>query len=200
MAALFAWLFFTVFILALGSSLSDAAQRNITAAPGQNATLPCQLPNNKHTVYVKWSRPDLEPQYVLLYRDEQLDPERQHPSFRKRVELQDRQMKDGDVSLVLKNVTINDTGTYECRVDHGRKRIKRGSPLQTEPICIIHLHVAPPTNTATTAAITTGRGHFGLILALLVFALMIVLIVALTNGSVWKEKMKNSCSSSSSSC
>lgn len=144
MAALFAWLFFTVFILALGSSLSDAAQRNITAAPGQNATLPCQLPNNKHTVYVKWSRPDLEPQYVLLYRDEQLDPELQHPSFRKRVELQDRQMKDGDVSLVLINVTTNHTGRYECRVlQRAASRRKRRS-LTSDPICVVFLDVGPP--------------------------------------------------------
>ncbi|XP_039901981.1 uncharacterized protein LOC120742625 isoform X5 [Simochromis diagramma] len=65
---------------------------------------------------VEWSRLDLGDQYVLLYRDEQLYPDLQHPAFKNRVDLQDRQMKDGDVSLILKNVTTNDTGTYECRV------------------------------------------------------------------------------------
>ncbi|CAI5660076.1 unnamed protein product [Oreochromis niloticus] len=53
-------------------------------------------------------------------------------------------MKDGDVSLILKNVTINDTGTYECRV------VQRGpSPKKTviknSPISIIYLSVSPGT-------------------------------------------------------
>uniref|UniRef100_A0A3B3Z0W2 Ig-like domain-containing protein n=1 Tax=Poecilia mexicana TaxID=48701 RepID=A0A3B3Z0W2_9TELE len=96
------------------------------SVPGQIVSLPCRLPNNKPAVVVQWTRPDLEPEYVLLFRDEQPDPENQHPSFRKRVELQDRRMEDGDVSLLLSNVTTNDTGTYECRVFQreatGRKR------------------------------------------------------------------------------
>ncbi|CAI5660509.1 unnamed protein product [Oreochromis niloticus] len=67
-------------------------------------------------------------------------PDEQHPSFKNRVDLQDRQMKDGDVSLILKNVTINDTGAYECRVNvSGRNK---------DPISVIYLSVvAPPGQT-----------------------------------------------------
>uniref|UniRef100_A0A3B5Q662 Ig-like domain-containing protein n=1 Tax=Xiphophorus maculatus TaxID=8083 RepID=A0A3B5Q662_XIPMA len=84
--------------------------------PAQSVSLPCRLPNIKPAVVVQWTRPDLEPEDVLLFRDEQPDPENQHPSFRKRVELQDRRMKDGDVSLLLSNVRTSDSGKYECRV------------------------------------------------------------------------------------
>uniref|UniRef100_A0A3B4HAY6 Ig-like domain-containing protein n=1 Tax=Pundamilia nyererei TaxID=303518 RepID=A0A3B4HAY6_9CICH len=90
-------------------------QKTITAEPGQDVTLTCRAPN-KHIIVVKWSRADLGDEYVLLYRDGHFVPDDQHPSFKNRVDLQDRQMKDGDVSLILKDVTINDTGTYECRV------------------------------------------------------------------------------------
>uniref|UniRef100_A0A668VJN4 Ig-like domain-containing protein n=1 Tax=Oreochromis aureus TaxID=47969 RepID=A0A668VJN4_OREAU len=93
---------------------------DVTSEPGQNVTLPCQAPNNNITV-VKWSRAD---QCVLLYRDEQSDPEHQHPSFKNRVDLQDRQMKNGNVSLILKNVTTADNGTYECHVQKDGDSLK----------------------------------------------------------------------------
>uniref|UniRef100_A0A3Q2WAJ7 Ig-like domain-containing protein n=1 Tax=Haplochromis burtoni TaxID=8153 RepID=A0A3Q2WAJ7_HAPBU len=99
--------------------LSD--QTTITAESGQNVTLPCRAPNN-NIIVVKWNRTDLGDEYVLYYRDEQFDPENQHPSFKNRVDLLDgqmNQMKDGDVSLILNNVTINDTGTYKCHVVQG---------------------------------------------------------------------------------
>uniref|UniRef100_A0A3P9DBT7 Ig-like domain-containing protein n=1 Tax=Maylandia zebra TaxID=106582 RepID=A0A3P9DBT7_9CICH len=97
--------------------LSD--QKIITAEPGQNVMLPCRAPNNSSSITgVEWSRADLGDEYVLLYRDELFDPDYQHPSFKNR----DRQMKDGDVSLILKNVTINDTGIYKCRVFTGETR------------------------------------------------------------------------------
>uniref|UniRef100_A0A3P9B315 Ig-like domain-containing protein n=1 Tax=Maylandia zebra TaxID=106582 RepID=A0A3P9B315_9CICH len=92
--------------------LSD--QKTITAESEQNVTLTCRAANNNPISVVKWSRADLRDEYVLLYQNNNIDPENQHPSFEKRVHLLDRQMKDGDVSLILKNVTINDTGTYEC--------------------------------------------------------------------------------------
>uniref|UniRef100_A0A3Q3A354 Ig-like domain-containing protein n=1 Tax=Kryptolebias marmoratus TaxID=37003 RepID=A0A3Q3A354_KRYMA len=109
----------------------------ITAVTGQTITLPCGAPENRTVIVVEWSRTDLGSDYVLRYRDEQFQTELQHPSFKDRVDLQDRQMKDGDVSLVLKNVTINDTGTYECRV------VQRGE-RERKLIRIIYLEVSPP--------------------------------------------------------
>ncbi|XP_039464685.1 programmed cell death 1 ligand 1-like isoform X2 [Oreochromis aureus] len=117
----------------------SADQKNITAESGQNVTLTCRAPNNK-IIVVEWSRADLGDKHVLVYRDGQFVPDHQHPSFKNRVDLQDKQMKDGDVSLILKDVTINDTGTYRCHV-----LIEK--PWQWSNISIIHLHVAPPGQT-----------------------------------------------------
>uniref|UniRef100_I3JC62 Ig-like domain-containing protein n=1 Tax=Oreochromis niloticus TaxID=8128 RepID=I3JC62_ORENI len=90
-------------------------QKTITVESGQDVTLTCRAPNNNIRV-VEWRRADLKNEYLLLYRDGHPVPYHQHPSFKNRVDLQDRQMKDGDVSLILKDVTINDAGTYECYV------------------------------------------------------------------------------------
>ncbi|CAI5669689.1 unnamed protein product [Oreochromis niloticus] len=113
----------------------SADQKNITAESGQDVTLTCRAPNN-NIIVLEWSRADLGDKNVFVYRDGRpLDD--QHPSFKNRVDLQDRQMKDGDVSLILKNVTINDTGTYKCHV-------YMRETDSWELISIIHLHVDPP--------------------------------------------------------
>ncbi|XP_035984514.1 coxsackievirus and adenovirus receptor homolog [Fundulus heteroclitus] len=115
-------------------------QRIITAEPGDNVILTCRAAENKDVIVVEWSRTDLESDhYVLVYRDNQFFPEGQSPSFRNRVSLLD--VKNGDVSLVLKNVTTNDTGRYECRVDYARNNRRKRSLLDTEPISIINLTV-----------------------------------------------------------
>ncbi|CAI5678485.1 unnamed protein product [Oreochromis niloticus] len=145
-------------------------QKIITAESGQDVTLTCRAPNNNIIIVLEWSRADLGDEYVLFYRDEEFDPEYQHPSFKNRVDLQDRQMKDGDVSLILKNVTINDTGTYECRVvQRGTKRRKR-AVLDGDPISIITLKVDPPGQTG---------GPVGLIVGLIVPAVLLVAVVGL---------------------
>ncbi|XP_039861829.1 programmed cell death 1 ligand 1-like [Simochromis diagramma] len=122
-----------------------ADQKIITAESGQNVTLPSRAPNeNKTITVVEWSRTDLESEHVLLYRDEQFEPEEQHPSFKNRVDLQDRQMRDGDVSLILKDVTTADSGTYECRVFMGGKERRKRAHLKTDPISSIYLSVVDP--------------------------------------------------------
>uniref|UniRef100_A0A669D7U0 Ig-like domain-containing protein n=1 Tax=Oreochromis niloticus TaxID=8128 RepID=A0A669D7U0_ORENI len=109
---------FFFFFSFLSLTLTFAPRTGLSES-GQAVTLPCRAPNNNILV-VEWSRTDLKSDYVFLYRDEQSDPEDQHPSFKNRVDLQDRQMKDGDVSLILNNVTINDVGTYKCPCPHSQ--------------------------------------------------------------------------------
>ncbi|CAI5660617.1 unnamed protein product [Oreochromis niloticus] len=126
------WILLSAYLL--GCTSQD--QENITAESGQNVTLTCQARNySKETLL--WSRADLGDDYVLLYRDELFVADNQHPSFKDRVDLQDKQMKDGNVSLNLKDVKINDTGTYECCVvETGKFGLK--------PISSITLSVVDP--------------------------------------------------------
>ncbi|XP_035985231.1 tyrosine-protein kinase-like otk isoform X1 [Fundulus heteroclitus] len=111
---------------------------NITAEPGQNVTLPCRTPDSKPVVGVEWDRTDLGSEYVLLYRNNQFDLEKQHPSFKNRVDLKEGQIKDGDVSLVLKNVSTDDRGTYECLVVQTEINRRR------QTVLYINLDVVPP--------------------------------------------------------
>ncbi|XP_078101705.1 coxsackievirus and adenovirus receptor-like [Sander vitreus] len=115
----------------------------VVVNPGDDVTLPCQAADSSIRV-VEWTRPDLEPDYVLLYRDGHLDPTYQHPSFKDRVELVDRELKDGDVSLILKNVSSIDNGTYECRVASDGSRRKKRAIIDSEPIRTIRLQVTEP--------------------------------------------------------
>uniref|UniRef100_A0A3Q4M932 Ig-like domain-containing protein n=1 Tax=Neolamprologus brichardi TaxID=32507 RepID=A0A3Q4M932_NEOBR len=116
----------------MGRKIETQALEPLNASEsGQNITLTCQAPNN-NIIVLEWSRADLGRQYVFLHRDGLFVPDDQHPSFKNRVNLQDRQMKDGDVSLILNNVTTADSGTYACRaVMGGIKRRKRLS------VCVI---------------------------------------------------------------
>ncbi|XP_039908482.1 uncharacterized protein LOC120746965 [Simochromis diagramma] len=134
----------------------SADQKNIKAVPGQTVTLPCQAPKHRHIIVVKWSRRDLDTEYVLLYRDEQFDPENQHPSFKNRVDLQDKQMKDGDVSLILKDVTTADSGTYECRVVQTETNHGKRVYLKTDPI-IINLSVVLPDQKVNNITAESGQ-------------------------------------------
>ncbi|XP_035849842.1 coxsackievirus and adenovirus receptor homolog isoform X2 [Sander lucioperca] len=116
----------------------------LTVYPGDDVILPCRADDSSIRA-AEWTRPDLEePEYVLLYRDGHLDPTYQHPSFKDRVELVDRDLKDGDVSLILKNVSSIDNGTYECRVASGGSRRKKRGIIDSEPIRIIRLQVTEP--------------------------------------------------------
>lgn len=103
-------LFFSILVFV------SADQKTVLALPGQDVTLTCQAPDNKPVTGVKWSREDIRDKNVFLYHKERFDTTNQHPFFKNRVDLKDIQMKNGDVSLILKDANTADSGTYMCRV------------------------------------------------------------------------------------
>uniref|UniRef100_A0A667ZMP3 B30.2/SPRY domain-containing protein n=1 Tax=Myripristis murdjan TaxID=586833 RepID=A0A667ZMP3_9TELE len=77
---------------------------------------------------LEWTRTDLGT-YVFLYRDGHFDTSYQNPSFENRVELEDRHMRNGDLSVILRNVTRSDSGTYECRFSGAAYRRRRANTV-----------------------------------------------------------------------
>ncbi|XP_045929429.1 butyrophilin-like protein 1 isoform X1 [Micropterus dolomieu] len=125
---------FVLLLLLLSPAASDPDVVQVN--PGDDATLPCQV-HRAPIRAVEWTRTDPESP-VLFFRDGHTDT-----PFKGRVQLLDRDLKDGDVSLILKNVSSSDAGTYECRVAAGRSRSKRAL-IEEPPIRRIRLEVPDP--------------------------------------------------------
>ncbi|XP_047454091.1 butyrophilin subfamily 3 member A2-like [Mugil cephalus] len=88
----------------------------IVALVGADIVLPCHLQPaiDASDMTVEWSRPDLDPRFVLVWRDAQDLQSRKHPSFRSRTSLFTHELKQGNISLKLSSVKLPDQGTYRC--------------------------------------------------------------------------------------
>ncbi|XP_073330988.1 programmed cell death 1 ligand 1-like [Pagrus major] len=140
-----------------------ASETEVKVGPeelGKNVTLQCNA-SNINIKAVEWTRSDLvDPEYVLYYSNGHYDKTFQHSSFKGRVQLVDGDLKNGNVSLILKNVSREDVGTYECRVvTAGSRRKKRA--LRTEPISTVQLQVTEDQNGDTNGPNTNGPNNNG---------------------------------------
>ncbi|XP_053199228.1 coxsackievirus and adenovirus receptor-like [Scomber japonicus] len=134
--------------------LSCSVSEEQTVKSGDDVTLQCQGPEHEAITSLQWIRPDLKKKtekYVFFFRDHKIFEDYQHPSFRGRVQLMDPQMKNGDVSVILKNVNTKDSGTYECRVSVNNKK--------SELMNIINLKVK---DSGQTSGNTQTEGNLGL--------------------------------------
>uniref|UniRef100_A0A3B3E0L0 Ig-like domain-containing protein n=1 Tax=Oryzias melastigma TaxID=30732 RepID=A0A3B3E0L0_ORYME len=114
--------------------MEDDRLENITAEPGDDVTLTCDATNIEGDLVFEWNRTALQKgEKLFVYRDNKPYSEDQHESFKNRVFLKKNPTKNGDLS----NVTVNDTGTYECY-------ILKGSENRNTSICTINLEVSPP--------------------------------------------------------
>uniref|UniRef100_A0A3P9PFS1 Ig-like domain-containing protein n=1 Tax=Poecilia reticulata TaxID=8081 RepID=A0A3P9PFS1_POERE len=98
---------------------STTDELNRTAEPGQDVILPCEAPGNEDPEAAEWKKQD-DDEWLIYLRPNQSGSLSFGSSYEDRVDLQDRQLKNGNASLVLRNVTTNDSKTYECRVGRNR--------------------------------------------------------------------------------
>lgn len=201
-----------IFILKpLSCFLSPSDYKNIMSSLGQQVILPCNAPENMEVLAMQWSRCGLE-EYVLHYRDDQFDPDGQDPSYMGRVNLTNTHMQNGNLSMILMNMTTADIGTYECIA------FQRRSGMGRVVLSIINLNASqsgefvfmsnddtlkefsPPwlltihTNAffffstdegsrdEVSSGAATGRNHLGLIVSLSVIAGIILVVGILYIG------------------
>ncbi|XP_055369942.1 V-set and immunoglobulin domain-containing protein 8-like isoform X2 [Betta splendens] len=104
----------------------------VTVEPGDDVVLPCRDPRGGAVQGSEWRRPERGGEAVFWLNGRWLY---HHLSFKGRVDLRDPEVRDGDVSVVLKNVDLSDAGTYECHV-----KVDQGFEL----VSSIRLRVAAP--------------------------------------------------------
>ncbi|KAK2863487.1 hypothetical protein Q5P01_003020 [Channa striata] len=143
-------------------------QQQITVKTGDDVTLQCLDPRGGDIELLVWTRQDLE-EDVFVWKHGNMCEDYQHESFKNRVELRDSQMKDGDVTVILKNVNIKDTGTYECHVRNNDK------PTAPQLITNINLTVI---NSGAVVGGGDKDGHVGLLISLSAAAVVVVVTVA----------------------
>lgn len=169
------------------SNIARGEPTVVTAEVGQeNVILPCKCSDNRAMISgVEWTRPDYMTYYVFLHRDDHDVPEDQHPSFKDRVCLQDREMQEGNLSIILKNLTIYDNGLYEC---HVLTIIGNRKKIDVNQVSVVHLQVVPKDHTAGNA-ISMDTGHVRLLIGW-IFGVAGVLVSACAVGWVIHRKKK----------
>ncbi|XP_076738763.1 butyrophilin subfamily 3 member A2-like isoform X3 [Maylandia zebra] len=90
----------------------------ITATAGEDITLPCHLVpgENVAAMTLEWTRPDLDPRFVFLWRAGQDLINMKNPSYIGRSSLFTDELKHGNISLKLCKVKPADEGRYRCHI------------------------------------------------------------------------------------
>ncbi|KAK5875473.1 hypothetical protein CesoFtcFv8_026553 [Champsocephalus esox] len=162
---------FGVFVLGFSSALwsftaahaEDKGRRligpgqPIEASEGDDVILPCSVsPDyNVEDLTVEWSLPDLKPDpsdrlrrvdYVFVYRRRREEVHMKLRAFVGRTELFEDELKVGNISLKISNVTLADAGKYRCFIPKLEGGVKEA---------VVRLVVEPRANSTLTTETQT---------------------------------------------
>ncbi|KAK7877345.1 hypothetical protein WMY93_031949 [Mugilogobius chulae] len=99
-------------------------QRDSTAVLEEASELPCTCSVDREVTLLQWTRPDRN-KTLLVYRGGKRLKDYEDPKFTDRVQLKDPSLKNRDMSLILRNVTTDDKGKYECLADYKDEHVHR---------------------------------------------------------------------------
>lgn len=96
----------------------------IVATVGGDIILPCHLEPavDVAAMTLEWTRSDLNPIFVHVWRAGQDLVHTKHPSYQERTSLSVDELKRGNISLKLSKVKLSDQGTYHCYIPKLNKR------------------------------------------------------------------------------
>ncbi|XP_051251129.1 butyrophilin subfamily 3 member A2 [Dicentrarchus labrax] len=99
-----------------GQSQVVGPSQPIVASIGDDIILPCRLDPaaDASDMTVEWSRPDLNPRFVHVWRYGVELESKKHPSYKGRTSLSINNLRHGDISLKLSKVKVSDDGKYRC--------------------------------------------------------------------------------------
>lgn len=96
----------------------DPDSKEIKVKLGEDVILPYQSPTEAEIKLIEWTKLDpglSKVSDVFFYRDRNIQSN-QHKNYQGRVELNQKDIKQGSFSVILKNVTTKDAGTYKFDV------------------------------------------------------------------------------------
>ncbi|CAK6976824.1 butyrophilin subfamily 3 member A1-like, partial [Scomber scombrus] len=99
-----------------GESQVICPSQPIVATVGNDIIFLCRLepPISALEMTVEWARPDLNPRFVLVWRDGVELESKKHLSFKGRTSVFIDELEHGNISLKLSKVKLSDQGTYRC--------------------------------------------------------------------------------------
>lgn len=123
----------------------------IIATSGDDVVLPCHLEPSQSAeeALVEWSRQDRSHvQYVHVYRDHGEVTDMKTASFHRRTALFIEELKHGNVSLKIMDVTPADEGNYRCFIPTLRSPVKDSTLRLIVSECVLLVGQQPAEKTA----------------------------------------------------